>query len=352
VEERTVVQVAVIGAGAWGTTVAALLAPRVPTTLWARDPAVAASITRRRRNDAHLPEVELPASLQATSSLEDAVAAAGVVVVAVPSHGFRSVLGRAAAHVADGVPVVSLAKGLEVGTHRRMTEVAAELLPGSPVGALTGPNLAAEIAAGQPAASVLAMEDQAAARGLRDVLGSERFRVYTNPDVVGCELAGALKNVIAIAAGMVAGMGLGHNSLAAVVTRGLAELSRLGVAMGGDPRTFPGLAGLGDLVVTCFSPRSRNRGVGEELGRGRALADILAGTTAVAEGVRTSSVVVELAGAHGVEVPICAQVAAVCHDGRAAPDAARALLLREATAEWISPAVIPPPHPAPTQDRS
>jgi glycerol-3-phosphate dehydrogenase (NAD(P)+) len=326
-------RVAVIGAGTWGTTVASRVSGEHDTVLWARRSEVADEITTSHTNSTYLPGVEL-AQVRATASLEDAVGGADVVVMAVPSHGFRGVLTDAVPFVGAGVPVVSLTKGLEHGTRLRMTEVVAELLPDHPVGALTGPNLAREILAGQPAASVLAFADEAVAERLQPLFHSPTFRVYTNPDVVGCEVGGVVKNVIAIAAGMVDGMGFGDNSKATLMTRGLGELTRLGVALGGQPQTFAGLAGMGDLVATCMSPQSRNRRVGEELGRGRALSDIVAGTQTVAEGVRSSSVVTELAAACGVELPIAEQVRAVCHDGVAAADALAALLRRRAGAEW------------------
>jgi glycerol-3-phosphate dehydrogenase (NAD(P)+) len=326
-------RVAVVGAGSWGTTLGVLLAPRVSTTLWARRPEVAEEVLRQRTNRAYLQGEVLPDELSCTASLEDALAGAELVVVAVPSHGFRAVLDEAAAHVALGVPVVSVTKGLEPGTRRRMTEIIGELLPGHPAGALTGPNLAGEVLAGHPSASVLAMADEAHAARVQAVFHTPTLRIYTNPDVVGCEVAGAVKNVIAIAAGMVEGMGFGDNTKAMVVTRGLAELTRLGVALGGDARTFAGLAGMGDLVATCSSARSRNHEVGVALGRGKPVAEVLAGTLTVAEGVRTSAVVAEVAADLGVEMPLVDQVRLVCHEGATAADAVEALLARPATSE-------------------
>jgi glycerol-3-phosphate dehydrogenase (NAD(P)+) len=326
-------RVAVVGAGSWGTTVASLLVRKNPTVLWARRQAVADAVNEDHANPTYVPDVRLPAELGATTSIEEAVADADVVVMAVPSHGFRGVLEKAAPHVRAGVPVVSLTKGLEPGTGMRMTEIVEQLLPGRPAGALTGPNLAGEILEGQPAAAVLAFADQAVGEALQPVFHSPTFRVYTNTDVVGCEVAGVVKNVIAIAAGIVEGLGFGDNTKAAVITRGLAELTRLGVALGGDPRTFSGLAGMGDLVATCASARSRNHSVGVELGRGRPLADIVAATPMVAEGIRSSAVVVDLAATYGVEMPIAAQVRAVCHDGVAAADTVGALMGRAPTRE-------------------
>jgi glycerol-3-phosphate dehydrogenase (NAD(P)+) len=254
--------------------------------------------------------------------------------MAVPSHGFRAALEEAATHIRAWVPVVSLSKGLEAGTLMRMSQVVNEVLPDHPAGVLTGPNLAREIMAGHPAAAVMAFADERIAVGLQPVFHAPAFRVYTNLDIVGCEIAGVVKNVMAIAAGMVDGMGFGDNTKATVMTRGLGELARLGMAVGGDPLTFSGLAGMGDLVATCMSAQSRNHRVGVELGKGRCLEDIVAETQMVAEGVRSSSVVSELAASCGVEMPIAEQVRAVCHDGVAALDAMTTLLQRRAGAEW------------------
>ncbi|MBW3611307.1 MAG: NAD(P)-dependent glycerol-3-phosphate dehydrogenase [Actinobacteria bacterium] len=330
-------RVAVIGSGSWGTTFAALRCANGPTSLWARRPVLAEEINHRHTNGDYLPGTVLPLSLRATSDLAEAVAGADAVAVAVPTQGFRAVLGELAASLAGGVPVVSLTKGLEHHSRRRMTEVVAEVLPGHPVGALTGPNLAREIVAGLPAASVLAMSDESVASRLQRAFGTEAFRVYTNTDVVGCEIAGALKNVVAIAAGMADGMELGDNARAAIVTRGLAELTRLAVALGGDARTCAGLAGLGDLVVTCSSSKSRNHQVGVALGRGRALAEVLAELHMVAEGVEGARVVCELGAELGVEVPIAQQTAAVCA-GRLEPAAALgALMQRQPRSELDEP---------------
>lgn len=319
---------AVIGAGSWGTTVAHLVAHNVPTVLWARDPAVADEISREHANSRYLAGHRLHPSLEATADLGEALDGADVVVMGVPSHGFRETLVRARPHVRAWVPVISLAKGLEQGTRKRMTEVINEELPGHPHGVLTGPNLAREILDGHAAASVLAVSDPTIATRLQGVFATELFRVYTNDDVVGCELAGALKNVMAIASGMADGLGAGDNTRAAVITRGLAELTRLGVALGGNPMTFAGLAGMGDLVATCISPQSRNRHVGEQLGRGRRIEEVVAEMRMVAEGVRTAPVVMELAAEHGVEMPIAEQVCAVVNRGRPASEAYRGLLRR------------------------
>jgi glycerol-3-phosphate dehydrogenase (NAD(P)+) len=306
-------KVAVLGAGSWGTAMAAMCAARVPTTLWARRPELAAAIAAAGRNVDYVPELALPSGLRSTADLVDAVGDADVVVMAVPSHGFRAVLAEAGPCLPAGVPVVSLTKGVERGTLARMTEVIAEVAPAHPFAVLTGPNLVGEIVAGHPTASVVAATDPDLANRLQQLFSTDAFRVYTNPDVVGCELGGALKNVVAIAAGISDGMGFGDNTRAALITRGVAELTRLGVALGGRPLTFGGLTGMGDLVATCCSRQSRNRWVGEELARGRSLAEITGGTRMVAEGVRTTDAVAALAARVGVEMPIADQVAAVLH---------------------------------------
>lgn len=323
------IRVAVVGAGSWGTTVATLTCRNAPTVLWARRPELAEEIDREHRNGTYLADFPLPPDLRATADLEEAVRDADVVVMAVPSHGFRSTMEEVAPHVRVWVPVISLTKGLEQGTRLRMSEVVREVLPGHPVGVLTGPNLAREIMAGHAAASVIGMGDEVMAAELQRLFATDVFRVYTNPDVLGCEIGGALKNVMAIASGMADGLGTGDNTRAAVITRGLAELSRLGVAMGGNPLTFAGLAGMGDLVATCISPQSRNRTVGEQLGRGRTIDEVVADMRMVAEGVKTCLVALELGQEHGVDMPIAEQVVAVCHGGCTAEDAYRGLLRRE-----------------------
>jgi glycerol-3-phosphate dehydrogenase (NAD(P)+) len=326
-------QVAVIGGGSWGTTVAHLCAHNAPTTLWARREDAAAEIRERHVNSRYLAGYDLHPSLDATSSLEDAVRAADLLVMGVPSHGMRETARELAPFLRPWVPVVSLSKGLEQGTRLRMTEVLAAELPGRPHGVLTGPNLAKEILAGDAAASVIAMEDASIATALQAVFATDLFRVYTNHDVVGCEVAGALKNVIAIASGMADGLGTGDNTRSAVITRGLAELSRLGCAMGGEHQTFSGLAGMGDLIATCISTQSRNRFVGEQLGKGRKIDEIIDEMNMVAEGVKTSKVVMELAREHGVDMPIAASVFSVVHEGMPATEAYRGLLGRNIRSE-------------------
>jgi glycerol-3-phosphate dehydrogenase (NAD(P)+) len=322
------IRVAVVGGGSWGTTVAALACRNTPTILWCRRPEQADAINRNHCNDEYLRGFPLPEELAATSSYEEAVGTADVLVMGVPSHGMRSTLRELQEWVRPWVPVVSLAKGLEAQTHLRMTEVITEELPGHPTGVLTGPNLAKEILSGHAAASVVAFSDDHVAVELQRILAGELFRVYTNDDVVGCEIAGALKNVIAIASGMADGLGTGDNTRSAVITRGLAELARLGVAMGGVPMTFFGLAGMGDLVATCISRQSRNRYVGEQLGLGRTVDEIVGEMRMVAEGINTSRVTVELAERYDVEMPIASEVYWVVHHGRTATDAYRGLLRR------------------------
>ena len=315
---------------------ACMCARSAETSLWARRPELALEIMATRFNSAYLPGVPIPESVSATVHLSEALADADVTIVAVPSHGFRGVLAEASIHLAPGHPIVSLTKGIERGTLLRMTEVLHEVVPGADpdrVGVLTGPNLASEVAAGQPTAAVVAMRDDDTASQLQHLLMGPTFRVYTNPDVVGCESAGALKNVMALAAGMAHGLGYGDNSMAALVTRALAELTRLGVAMGGKPLTFAGLAGMGDLIATCFSEKSRNRTVGVELGKGRSLDSILSEMSMVAEGVKTTSAVLELADRHGVEMPIARMVGAVLYEGRVPAEMVEGLMMRSAKPE-------------------
>jgi glycerol-3-phosphate dehydrogenase (NAD(P)+) len=329
-------KVAVIGAGSWGTAVAAIAAGNAPTVLWARRDDLAQTITSTGENTQYLPGIALPETLRATSSLEEACDGAEVLVLGVPSHGMRAVLSDVATVIGPRVPIVSLAKGIEQGTLARMTQVVREVLPDHDpacIGVLTGPNLAREVAAGQPTASVVATQDAFVAEWLQQMFMSPSFRVYTNPDVVGCEMAGALKNVLAIGAGIADGLGYGDNTKAALMTRGLAELARLGVAMGGDPLTFAGLAGMGDLIATCSSPQSRNRHVGVELGKGRVLDDIVAEMHMVAEGVKTTSAVLELAAQHNVEMPLASFVGKVLNEGAQPADLVPELMLRKAKPE-------------------
>ena len=298
-------RIVVLGAGSWGTTVASLVASRDPTILWARDANVAEEVRTERTNSRYLPGSLLAAGLDATDDLAKAVSQAELLVVGVPSHAFRDTLVAAKPHIHPWIPVVSLTKGLERETLLRMTQVVKDVLPGHPAATLTGPNIAREIMAGAAAASVIATEDLAVATALQRELRRGLLRIYTNHDVVGCELGGALKNVVAIACGIAQGLTVGDNTRAAVMTRGLGELTRLGVALGGEPATFAGLAGMGDLIATCISPHSRNRHVGEQLGSGRTLDEVLGGMSMVAEGVKTAVTVHDLAAQHDVEMPVC-----------------------------------------------
>ena len=297
-------QVTVLGAGSWGTTVATLLAERHSTVLWARNPDTAEEIERDHTNASYLPGFALPQQLTATADLEKAVARAELLVVGVPTTAMRATLQQAKPWIHPWIPVVSLSKGLEQGSLLRMTQVIAEVLPGHPAAALTGPNIAREIMSGQAAASVIATEDLTVARALQQVLGRGVFRIYTNHDVIGCEVAGALKNVVAIACGIAQGLGVGDNTRAMVMTRGLSELTRLGVALGGEAATFAGLAGMGDLVTTCLSPFSRNRTVGEKLGAGQSLAQITNEMNMVAEGLKTAVTAHDLAEQYSLDLPV------------------------------------------------
>jgi glycerol-3-phosphate dehydrogenase (NAD(P)+) len=319
------VSVAVLGGGSWGTTVASLAAANAETVLWARDGETVEAVNAQHRNPKYLGDLPLHPNLRATGDLSEAVWDADVVVAGVPSQAMRSTMHQLAPLIRHWVPIVSISKGLEQGSKLRMTEVIDEVLPGHPLGVLAGPNLAKEILAGYAAAAVVAMADDHVARSLQAVFASPRFRVYTNVDVAGCELGGALKNVIAIAVGMAEGLSVGDNTRAMVFTRGLAELTHLGVAMGGSPLTFAGLTGVGDLMATCTSPLSRNRHVGAELAKGRPIDEIIASMNQVAEGVKTAHAVVELADQHGVEAPIAREIDAVVNRGRSAQEAYRGL---------------------------
>lgn len=319
-------KVGLLGGGSWGTTVASVVSRNAPITLWARDAETVESINTHSENRKYLPGIALPPALGATADMGEVVAGADVLVMGVPSHSFRSVLEEAKAHLRPWVPVISLTKGLELSSGKRMTELIEEVLPGHPVGVLTGPNLAREIMSGQAAASVLSMEDEIVVRALQPVFHSGLFRVYTNTDLLGCELGGVLKNIIAIAVGMGDGQGAGDNTRSALMTRGLAEITRLGVAMGGRPETFAGLTGMGDLIATCTSPLSRNRHVGVELGKGRRIDEIIAGMNMVAEGVKSAPTVIALAEKHGIAMPIAQDVFDVTQGKRSAQDVFRGLL--------------------------
>lgn len=332
-QRERVTKIAVLGAGSWGTTIASLLSTRAQTVLWARSDAIAKEVRDDHTNTTYLGAHHLPEELAATSSLGEALDGASLVVLAVPSHGVRTVLDSSATFIGSGVPVLSLTKGLEEHTLLRMTQVVGECWPGRPLGVLTGPNLASEVLSGMPTASVIAMSDEEIGRDLQGLFASETLRVYTNPDVIGCELAGAVKNVMAIASGMAIGLGLGDNTRAALITRSLAEITRLGVACGGEPLTFAGLAGVGDLVATCTSPMSRNFALGVALGRGQSLVETLGGTRMIAEGVKTCRPIVDLATSVKVEVPVSEQVVAVCFQGRSPAQTIPWLMGRAAKSE-------------------
>jgi glycerol-3-phosphate dehydrogenase (NAD(P)+) len=328
-------RVAVLGAGSWGTTLASLLSTRAETIVWAREPEVAEAIDARHENPVFLPGFELAPALSATDDMITAVHDATVVVFAVPSRYFRSIARFAASSLSRDADIVTVTKGIEPETHLRMTEVLAETLQCDPtrLSVLSGPNLAREVMAGQPSATVVACRDGERSELLQRLFMTDSLRVYTNPDVVGCEIGGAVKNVIAIAAGIADGLGYGWNTKAALITRGLAELTRLGVALGGSPLTFLGLAGNGDLTATCSSLHSRNRTVGEELGKGRTIDDIMRTMTMVAEGVGTTPAVLALADRVGVDMPIAEHVREVLA-GRTSPaDVVARLMHREARPE-------------------
>ncbi len=326
-------RVGLLGGGSWGTTMASLVAKNTPTKLWARKTETVEEINRFHTNKKYLPDAKLTPSLVACATIEETVKDADVIVMAIPSQAFRSVLEKAKEHIRPWVPIVSLSKGLEQGTKMRMTQIIEEVMPGHPAGALSGPNLAREIISGQAAASVIAMVDDNISEALQKIFTTGLFRVYTNSDVVGCEIGGALKNVIAIAAGMGDGVNAGINTRSAIITRGLAELTRLGIAMGGEPATFAGLAGMGDLVATCSSPLSRNRTVGFHLGKGRKIEEIIKEMSMVAEGVKACGVVMELAKEYNVEMPITEEVYKVINHGNTVFDAYKGLLRQAPGAE-------------------
>ncbi len=326
-------KVGLLGGGSWGTTVASLIARNAPITLWARNPDTVNDINRQHRNTRYLGDAALPEALRASVDIEDTVAGADVVVMAIPSQNFRAVLEQVKQHIRPWVPIVSLTKGLELSTRMRMTEIINEVLPGHPAGVLTGPNLAREIMAGQAAASVIAMADNVILGELQKLFRGGLFRIYTNDDVLGCEIGGVLKNIIAIAVGMGDGQGAGDNTRAALITRGLAEVTRLGVAMGGRPETFAGLAGMGDMIATCTSPYSRNRHVGIELGKGRSMQEIADEMFMVAEGAKSAPAVMALAEEYQVEMPIATDVYRVVTGESTAQRAFRGLLRVTAGAE-------------------
>jgi glycerol-3-phosphate dehydrogenase (NAD(P)+) len=330
------VKAAVMGAGSWGTTFAQVLCDAgTPAVLFARNPELAKMISATRENPAYLPGITLTDALRATSDPAEALDGADLVVLAVPAQSLRENLACWAPLLPPGALLVSLMKGIELGSCNRMSEVIAQVAgaPADRIAVVSGPNLAREIARREHAATVVASTDNAAAERLQRACHTGYFRPYTNPDVAGCELAGTVKNVIALGVGMAIGMGLGDNTRASLITRGLAETARLGAALGADPHTFAGLAGMGDLVATCSSPLSRNRTFGENLGRGMAIDDVIAITRQTAEGVKSSQSVLELAKRHGVEMPITEVMVAVMHHGLDVSSVAALLTSRSAKPE-------------------
>jgi glycerol-3-phosphate dehydrogenase (NAD(P)+) len=329
--------VAVIGAGAWGTALARHLAEKqLLVRLWAHEPEVVRGIESRRENQLFLPGISLPASLSAMNSLTEAVAGADCLIFAVPSHVARSVLGQIALVLPHPIPLVSATKGIEADTLRLVTQVMEDMLPAHMEGSLlvlSGPSFATEVSRGQPTALCLAGQQAQIVKTVQSLFMTPNFRVYADDDVIGVQLGGALKNVMALAAGVVDGLELGHNARAALITRGLTEMVRLGVAMGADPRTFYGLSGVGDLILTCTGPLSRNHSVGVRLGKGERLQTILGGMQAVAEGVRTAKAALGLALQCGVDMPIVREVNAVLFADKSCRQAVGDLMERVAKEE-------------------
>lgn len=325
-------RIAVIGAGSWGTALAIVAAESGhKVRLWSRNPEVVGTISRSHINSVYLPEAQIPSEVRATSDIGEAVADAELVIIATPSHATRAILESMRAALASAIVLVSATKGIEVKTGKRISQIVVEVLGSEFAGrfvCLSGPSFAKEVVAHHPTAIVAASTDALLSAAVQTALSSASLRIYTNDDVVGTELGGSTKNVMAIAAGMVAGLGLGSNSVAALITRGLAEMSRLALAEGGKLETMMGLAGLGDLVLTCTGSLSRNRFVGQELGKGRTLEDITSGMKEVAEGVKTTRALKLLADRVGVEMPITEEVYGVLYEGKSVQDAASALMTR------------------------
>jgi len=329
-------RVAVLGSGSWGTAFAQVLADAgSEVTIWGRRAEVCEAINDRHENPDYLPGVSLPESIRATDDAAAALSAAEVVVLALPSQTLRANLAQMSALLPDESVLVSLMKGIELGTTRRMSEVIAETTGAPPerIAVVSGPNLAREIAARQPAASVIACVDEAVAEKLQQVCLTAYFRPYTNVDVIGVEVGGAVKNVIALAVGMAKGMGMGDNSQASIITRGLAELIRLGLALGAEMTTFAGMAGVGDLVATCMSPLSRNRTFGVNLGKGMTLDEVIQSTRQTAEGVKSCESILALGRRHGVEMPITEHVVAAVHDGLPPEEIVRRIMSRSTKSE-------------------
>ena len=329
-------RVAVLGSGSWGTAFAQVLADAgSEVTIWGRRAEVCASINNRHENPDYLPGISLPESIRATDDAAAALDAAEVVVLALPSQTLRANLTQMGSLLPDESVLVSLMKGIELGTSRRMSEVIAQTTGAPPerIAVVSGPNLAPEIAARQPAASVIACVDERVAEKLQQVCLTAYFRPYTNVDVIGVEVGGAVKNVIALAVGMAKGMGMGDNSQASIITRGLAELTRLGLALGAEMTTFAGMAGVGDLVATCMSPLSRNRTFGVNLGQGMTLDEVIQSTRQTAEGVKSCESILALGRRHGVEMPITEHVVAAVHDGLPPEEIVRRIMSRSTKSE-------------------
>jgi glycerol-3-phosphate dehydrogenase (NAD(P)+) len=329
---------AVLGSGSWGTAFAKVMCDAdTTTTLWARRPEIAQAISQRRENADYLPGVALPATLLATTDAREALSGADFVVLAVPSQTLRDNLAAWVELIPPDATLVSLMKGVELGTLKRMSEVIVEVADVAPerVAVVSGPNLAKEIAAEQPAASVVACTDPARADAFADACMTTYFRPYTNDDVIGCEVSGAGKNVIALVCGIAEGMGFGDNTMASLMTRGLVEIARLGVALGAQARTFAGLAGMGDLVATCASPLSRNHSFGQKIGRGMSMEEILAGSHQVAEGVKSCRSILDLARKHAVDMPLTEHVERVLYEGLSPQAMVASLMARERQSEAI-----------------
>lgn len=322
-------RVAILGAGGMGTALAFLLARTVPSVrLWARDPSQALALQTTRRNDRHLPGITLPAPVFATDDAREAAEGAELLVVAIPSAFLRDTLGGLAMALPAGVPALSVVKGIEFATFRLPSQIIVDCLGPRPVSVLSGPSHAEEVARDLPASVVVAGAVEGLNHRIQDALNGGMFRVYTNPDRLGVELAGALKNILGVAAGISDGLGFGDNAKAALLTRGLVEIRRFGVDLGAEPTTFSGLAGVGDVITTCFSPFGRNRALGEKVGRGESLAAIQAATSSVAEGVYTTRSVHAMAQQRGVEMPITAEVHAILFEGKPPLAALSDLMLR------------------------
>lgn len=327
-------RVAVIGAGSWGTAVAWLLGSKgIDVTVWAREPEIAEGINSHGRNPMFLKDVALPPNVRSSSDIVEVASSAGAVVIVTPSHGVRGVAEQMAP-VLDEVPVINLAKGVEQGTGMRMTQVLEDVLGSRQrLAALSGPNHAEEVSKGVPSATVVAAYDEAVGKLFQDLFMAPTFRVYTNPDVIGVELGGAAKNVVAVAAGMSDGLGYGDNTKATLMTRGLAEMTRLGVRLGANPLTYMGLSGMGDLIVTCTSRHSRNRALGEWIANGGTVESYSAETHMVAEGAKSAISIDDLAHSIGLELPITHQVRAILYEGHSPSEAGAVLMGRSAADE-------------------